>query len=197
MDIIAAGMFTIAALALLGSPGPGIAALVALGRQSGFWGSMRFFWGLQLGLATAAGISAAGLFSAFAALPFAALAMSLSGALYLLYLAWRMATAPVGVAEERQTGASLWHGVLLGLANPKAYLAFLSLMASDAIIAADGEADVTLKWGILVAVMIAVDLAWLRLGVLMGRRRFAPSVERLLNRTMGAVLSACALMMLF
>src|SRR5690349_15714695 len=52
-------LFLLAAIALLGSPGPVIVSLVATGRKSGFAGSLRYFLGIQAGLALAAGLSAA------------------------------------------------------------------------------------------------------------------------------------------
>ena len=61
--------YLIAATALLGSPGPGIAALIAVGRQKGLRGGLGFFLALQLGLALAAGISAFCLSSLLSALP--------------------------------------------------------------------------------------------------------------------------------
>ena len=56
--------FVLAAAALLGSPGPGIAALVAVGRSRGVIGGLRYFGAMQLGLAIAAGLTAAGLVAA-------------------------------------------------------------------------------------------------------------------------------------
>ena len=63
------------AIALLGSPGPGIAALLAVGRVEG-WGAWRFYAGLQLGLAMAFGATALGLLTLVEAVPFAVNAMT-------------------------------------------------------------------------------------------------------------------------
>ncbi|MEM9477426.1 MAG: hypothetical protein AAGA71_19210 [Pseudomonadota bacterium] len=61
--------FLVAATALLGSPGPAIAALLAVGRIDGWSGGIRFYLGLQLGLGTAALITALGLFTLLSAVP--------------------------------------------------------------------------------------------------------------------------------
>jgi hypothetical protein len=45
IDIWNTGLFTLGAIMLLGSPGPAIAALLAIGKDRGFAGSLRFFWG--------------------------------------------------------------------------------------------------------------------------------------------------------
>ena len=54
-------VFTLAATALLGSPGPGIAALIAVGRSRGAIGGLRYFGSMQLGLALAAGLRSSAL----------------------------------------------------------------------------------------------------------------------------------------
>src|ERR1700742_2720583 len=100
MDTVALGVFLTAAVGLLGSPGPAIAALIAVGRSRGFVGGLPYFAGLQFGLATAAGITAAGWFSLLAAFPSALRVMTIAATAYLIYLAWKIASAPVGAAAE-------------------------------------------------------------------------------------------------
>src|SRR5258707_13402559 len=99
MYSVAIWLFLASATALLGSPGPGIAALLAVGRVEG-WGSLRFYLGLQLGLAIAFGATAVGLLTLLEAIPFAMKAMMLASAGYLTYLAYQIATAPVGSALQ-------------------------------------------------------------------------------------------------
>lgn len=192
-----AGLFVLAAVLLLGSPGPGIAALVAVGKAEGLLRDLRFYGGLQAGLALAAAASAAGLFSLVEALPFAVTAMTAAATLYLLVLAWRIATAPVGTdAEAPAVAATGAGGFLLGIANPKAYIAFASLMASTAIIGSDASADSALKWLLCVLVMIVVDLAWLWLGAAIERAKPRPATERRINLAMGATIAGTALLAL-
>ena len=40
-------LFSVAALVLLGSPGPGIAALISVGRTKGLVGGLRFYGGCR------------------------------------------------------------------------------------------------------------------------------------------------------
>lgn len=187
--------FILAAVALLGSPGPAIAALLAVGRVDGWTGGLRFYAGLQIGLATAAGISIAGLFAAVSTFPAALLAMSLIATVYLLYLAYKIATAPVGKKDGNGSqSSSLLAGLLLGVTNPKAYLAFASLFASFLLVEADVTADSVAKWSIVVAVMIVVDLAWLWIGVRLGRLNLSDRAERRVNVTLaGTIVLASAL----
>jgi threonine/homoserine/homoserine lactone efflux protein len=133
MNLLNAEFFTFAAIGLLGSPGPGIAALVAIGARAGFVGGLRFYGGLQLGLAIAAMLTAAGLLSVLAAAPVLASALRIGATLYLIYLAFRIATAPVGAparGAESKFVSTAFSGFLLGVTNPKAYVAFTSLLLS-------------------------------------------------------------------
>ena len=184
MDTVALGVFLAAAVGLLGSPGPAIAAFVAVGRARGLVGGLPYFLGLQLGLATAAGITAAGLFSLLAAFPSALRVMTIAATAYLMFLAYGIASSPVG-ATQAGAHASPVAGFLLGMTNPKAYLAFASLLASYTLIKGSARQDSYAKWFLLVAVMIVVDIVWLTIGVFLRALILSPHHERLLNVTLG------------
>ncbi|SED51147.1 Threonine/homoserine/homoserine lactone efflux protein [Rhizobiales bacterium GAS191] len=195
-DVLNAGLFSLAAIGLLGSPGPAIAALVAVGKEKGFSRGLRFYGGLQAGLAIAAAICAAGLFSAIRAQPGAMAAMTIAATFYLIYLAFKIATAPVGTQTEGHASgfaATASGGFLLGVMNPKAYVAFISLMASYPIVRSNPTLDLAIKWLVCVAVMIAVDIIWLWLGVVIRKANPTPKVESLLNAAMGGTILITAL----
>lgn len=193
MYSVATWLFIASALALLGSPGPGIAGLLAVGRVEG-WGALRFYAGLQLGLAIAFGATGAGLLSLLLAVPFAARVMALASAGYLIYLAYQIAVAPVGsTLKSAQTRSSLMSGFVLGIANPKAYIAFASLLASQTLVDRDHQADVLLKWFLCVIVAIVVDLVWLYVGVRLQRATLRPLTERILNFTLAATILPAAI----
>jgi threonine/homoserine/homoserine lactone efflux protein len=193
MYSVANWLFLASATALLGSPGPGIAALLAVGRVEG-WGALRFYAGLQVGLAIAFGATAAGLLSLLEAIPFVLRAMTIASIAYLIYLAYQIATAPVGsTLPSTQARSSAMSGFLLGIANPKAYIAFASLLASQTLIAHDLRADAVLKWVICVIVAIVVDIAWLYVGVKLQRTALRPLTERILNFTLAATILVAAI----
>jgi threonine/homoserine/homoserine lactone efflux protein len=195
VNLLNLGLFLLASIVLLGSPGPAIAALLAIGKERGFLGSMRFFWGLQLGLAIGAAVSAAGLFSIIQTLPIAITAMTIAATMYLIWLAYKIATSPVGVPQTKQAdgfAVKSKAGFLLGATNPKAYLAFISLMSSYTIIPSHRNADLILKWITCVIVMIVVDLIWLWLGAIVGSANLSPRTERLMNMVMGGTILVTA-----
>jgi threonine/homoserine/homoserine lactone efflux protein len=193
MYSLANWVFLASATALLGSPGPGIAALLAVGRVEG-WGALRYYAGLQLGLAIAFGATAVGLLSFLEAVPVAVRVMTLGSAAYLIYLAYRIATAPVGSAlRSAQARSSPMSGFVLGVANPKAYAAFASLVASQTLVENDREIDALFKWSICVFVAIVVDLAWLFVGVKLRQAALRPLTERGLNVTLAATILLAAI----
>src|SRR3954469_4906734 len=100
LSFINAGLFSLAAIALLGSPGPAIAALLAVAKGQGLRRGLVFYGGLQVGLALAAAASAVGLFSVLQAFPAVLTAMSIMATMYLMYIAYKIAVAPVGLPEE-------------------------------------------------------------------------------------------------
>ena len=193
--ILFAGM----AAGLLGSPGPGSAALVATGRDRGFVASLPFFLSMQLGLLAALIVCAFGLSQFILAIPSAAFTLTLIAAAYLIYLGLKIATAPVESRPSagRAPDFSWLGGFLLGAANPKAYLAFIALLGSAAIAGSLGSGtDLAAKIAISLCVTLTVDAAWLVMGVALGLIALGPKRERLLNLIFGALLIITAVMTL-
>jgi threonine/homoserine/homoserine lactone efflux protein len=183
-------MFVVAAAGLLGSPGPGIAALMAIGRREGFKRGIGFYGGLQIGLALAAGLSAVGLLSILTALPVVTTALKVIATVYLLLLGYQIAISPsTGMTSPVRTVASTpVAGFIFGMANPKAYLAFASLLAFPAIIdKAGSRIDLAVKWGLCVLIMIVVDAVWLWFGAVTRVWNLNHRRERLVNVAMGLV----------
>jgi threonine/homoserine/homoserine lactone efflux protein len=192
MDWTAMGLFLLAAVALLGSPGPGIAALLAVTRSGGLRAGLRYYAGLQVGLALAAGISAAGLFSLLAAFPLLLKAASITAVLYLVYLAWKIGSAPIADDGRAQASASPIGGFVLGTTNPKAYLAFASLMASTTLVTSGTTTDAAVKWLLIVGVILVVDLVWVLIGAALHRATLPPRAERAMNLAFAAAILAAA-----
>lgn len=189
----AVGMFVAAATALLGSPGPGIAALLAVGRSQGWSGGLRFYAGLQAGLAMVVLASGAGLVALLAAYPSVTRLVTIGATIYLVYLAYSIATSPIAANQPRRSESfSPYSGLLLGLTNPKAYLAMSSLLASPLQLASAKEADIELKMALCMAVILSVDLIWLWCGVTLGRAKLAPTAERIVNISMGVTILIAA-----
>ena len=188
MDIVAALLFLVSAVGLLGSPGPAIACLLAVGRAETVPVGLRYLTGMLFGLAIAAAVCAAGIVSARETLPSLFTVLSIAAGIYLVYLAYKIATAPVGaVRATRRLPSTFWAGLMVGISNPKAYVAFISLYASHILFQNSEFGDNLVKWLLTLAVMIVVDTAWLFVGVSLKRVNFNEQFERVMNYTLGAM----------
>jgi threonine/homoserine/homoserine lactone efflux protein len=112
--------------------------------------------------------------------------------LYLVTLAWKIGTAPVEATTRSQSEASPIGGFMLGTTNPKAYLAFASLMGSTTLVSAGGSADAALKWLLIVVVILVVDLAWVLVGAALHRATLPPQIEQGMNIGFAAAILAAA-----
>jgi threonine/homoserine/homoserine lactone efflux protein len=189
MDMRSFGLFVAAATALLGSPGPGIAALLAVGKQQGWSRGLRYYAGLQIGLAVPVVGCALGLVSLLNAYPAISRVMVIAATLYLFSLAYAIATSPVGPdSSGKQQAFSPAAGLLLGMTNPKAYLACAALLASPLQLSADASANIGLKSALCMLVILVVDILWLWVGVAVGRMTLTPYAERTMNMVMGGTI---------
>lgn len=193
MDWVALALFGLSATALLGSPGPGIAAIVSVGQTRGLAGSQPFFWGLQAGLALTAALSAAGLSSALAAMPFALTGLTFLSVAYLLWMAVQMIRAVPESTAAPSAGWSFGSGLSLGVTNPKSLVAFVSLFASQRLLPSSSSADTVLKWIVVVSVMMIVDAVWLLAGVKFGSMTRSVSLKRRVNLVLGSTVAIVAL----
>ncbi|HEY1885271.1 MAG TPA: LysE family translocator [Roseiarcus sp.] len=125
-------LFAAVYFAAVATPGPGVAALIARVLGQGLRGVAPFIAGYFVGdmiwltfAATGLSVIAKMFAGVFVAIKFA-------GVAYLLYLAWRMATAPAVVGEAptpATRGLRAFFGSLsLTLGNPKVMVFFLSIM---------------------------------------------------------------------
>ena len=125
-------LFAAVYFAAVATPGPGVAALIARVLGQGLRGVAPFIAGYFVGDMIWLTLAATGL--AVIAKTFAGVfvAIKFAGVAYLLYLAWRMATAPavVDAAPTPATrGLRAFFGSLsLTLGNPKVMVFFLSIM---------------------------------------------------------------------
>lgn len=184
--------FNLTLLAAMAAPGP--ALLYAL-RQS-IAGGFRTGLATGAGLATVAALWTAaallGLKAVFAVMPWAYLALKISGALYLLYVAatlWRDARRPV--ADTAHPGArAFFGGMLVNLANPK------SILFAASVLIVIFPPDLTLsEKALIVANHFAVEVTvYTGFAALMstpparaGYLRLKPVIDRVTGALLGAL----------
>ncbi|MGD9477885.1 LysE family translocator [Shinella sp. G-2] len=193
--ILAASSF---AFAMAGTPGPNNTMVTASGANYGFRRTLPVATGMGIGVAVIIfTVAAAG--GAVLSEPRVHLALKWIGVAYLLWLAWRIATAPVGLAVERGRARpfTFIEGALLQLVNPK-----LWVMVAGAVVTygggAAGDVSVPAAFAVIFGGATLVStLAWAGVGV--GAARFITRKEslKLFNRAMALLLVLSLVPVLF
>ena len=165
MDLSSLLIFAAALVVAAGSPGPSIAALVARVIAKGWRDVLPFLAAMWIGEAIWLSLAVFGL--AFVAQTFhlAFVIVKWLGVAYLVFLAWKMWTAPVAVRDSelpaKDSPAKLFFaGMAVTLGNPKImmfYLALLPTIIDLASVSLVGWVELTATMAV---VLIAVNLAW-------------------------------------
>ena len=190
----AAGTLVVTALAIMGTPGPATISLTAAGSAYGMRRSLAYLAGIVAGTAAVLLAVATGITAALLAVPAVRPALIAAGAVYILWLARGIATAPP-LSERRGPLAApgLAGGALLGVANPKAWIAIAAVFASARV--ADGAAaDAAGKVAILTVMIVVINAAWLAAGSSLAPLLRDPGRARLVNRSLAGVLVAAAVL---
>lgn len=182
--------YVTAILLLIVTPGPGVLSLAGVGAAYGMGPGLRYLAGLWVGTNLVLALVLTGLAALVLADPRVATVLLVASAAYLLWLAWRVATAPTALASEDAARApGLRDGIALQLVNPKGYAVNATLMSGFPL-GLDGAAEVAAKVVVLNVLWIAIHLLWLWFGDRVRRLRPSPAAQRWINRAMGAALAA-------
>ena len=181
--------FLIAAIALAGSPGPATLSLAATGAAFGARGGTAYLAGIVLGMVAVMAIVASGMVGLLLAVPGVAPVVAVLAALYFLWLAWRIATAPPLSAEGvRRKPPTAVAGLALSLVNPKGYVAMAALYSGFTLLPDRIAADVVLKLAVLTPVIALVNIGWLVVGAALTRFFRNPRSNRLINLVFASAL---------
>lgn len=198
MDLSSLIIFAGALLIAAASPGPGVAAITARVLGRGMQGAFAFTAGLATGDVVWLTLAALGLSAIAQTFTGVFLLIKYAGAAYLLYLAWRMWTAPANAHDlsAKQPDVKPLRLYLAGLAvnlsNPKAALFYLALLPT---IIETATID-WLGWLELLVVTLAVLAVVFGSYVLLANRTRAlfttPRAMRLVNRGSGVLMASAA-----
>jgi len=196
VELSALLIFAGALLVAAGSPGPSIAALVARVIAHGWRDALPFAAAMWIGEALWLTLAVYGLATLAETLHGAFLVVKYLGIAYLLYLAWKMWFAPAvpaSASAASRTGTGMFlAGLAVTLGNPKImvfYLALLPTIIDLAGITLLGWFELTAT---MLAVLAAIDLAYI---VLAARARLllrSPRALRIANRTSATILGGAA-----
>lgn len=183
------GAFLAALVALVASPGPATLALAGAGAAFGFRAARLFFTGMLCGAALTISLVGSGVVGALIAHPIVAHIFVGLATLYMVYLAYRIATAPP-LGGKAATGRipGFLPGFILAIANPKAYAVFATLFSGFTIIPGDIARDAVLKGCVTMTLLTVIDLAWLYAGSALRHLFQDPKVSRLINISFAVLL---------
>jgi threonine/homoserine/homoserine lactone efflux protein len=183
--------FILAGIALAGSPGPATLSLAATGAAFGSRRGFAYMAGVNIGMVGVMAVTASGVTGVVLAVPGAARVVAALAALYFVYLAYRIATAPALTDEiGSRREPSFVAGLLLSLVNPKGYAAMAALFSGFVLIRARPDLDAALKLAVLLAIIVAVNIAWLWAGAALTRFFREPRTNRIVNVSFAILLLA-------
>ena len=126
----------LASVVVMGSPGPSTISMTAVGAAYGLRRSIGYLAGLVVGTTAVLLAVATGVASILLSAPQLAPVLLAASAAYILYLAYRIATAPPLSRDSSAAAPSFAGAFLLAVANPKAYLAIAAVFAGSTLGAA-------------------------------------------------------------
>lgn len=189
--------------ALVGAITPGPVNIIATstGASFGFHRALPHVTGASIGYGLVVLLSGLGVGQILQTQAWIAIWLQYAGALFLLYLALKIASAPVNQNKDQDSldtigqPPSLWQGALCQWLNPKAWLVAVSGIS---LFVATGQNS---SWRLtafclisLIVCFVSVGL-WAALGLGIRRYLSTPSYQLFFNRAMGGLLAITVLMM--
>lgn len=179
------------------SPGPAVAAVIARTLGAGLGRTMPFIIGIVLGDLVWFSFAALGLAVIAQSFYWAFTIVKYAGAAYLLYLAWKLWTAPATAVAPAAVKGEGWKltlgGLSLTLGNPKVMIFFLAILPNIL----DLDRITPLAFAEIAFLIVAtLTSAMLVYAVAAHRaRRFvsSPRAVRIVNRGTGTVMAGAAI----
>lgn len=182
-------MLVLAALAVMGSPGPATISVTAVGAAFGLRRSYPYMFGLILGTSAVLIVVAVGIVSMLMSLPQLAPLLLTGSAVYMLYLAFRIATmAPLPTQSDAVKAPSFAGGFLLGIANPKAYIAIAAVFTGATLRIDPPIVAALIKIAVLGFMIVVIHIGWLIAGASLSRLLRDPVSSRAVNLLLAAAL---------
>ena len=172
------------------TPGPNNLMLMASGANFGFRATMPHFAGVQVGFTVMVVLVGLGLAGLFAAFPWLYDALRGLGTLYLLYLAYKIATADgLGAGRSSAHPQRFFQAVAFQWVNPKAWT--MAVVALTTYTPTDQPlVNVAVLAVLFLIVGLPCSLVWMAFGVGLKRLLDRPRALRLFNITMAVLLVA-------
>src|SRR5262245_9519702 len=183
--------FVLFAVAAAGTPGPSNLLLAGTGAAVGVVGGFPCVLGVALGMAAMMSAVAFGLGAIVLANPVVLRALNWIGAIFLLWLAWKIATAGRGGVVSRAKPVGFLGAAAFQWINPKSWLVCAGA-AGTYLDAQSGSAlaQALALGGLFLLACLPCCFAWLAFGAAAQRRLRTEGTRRAFNVAMGLLLAA-------
>jgi len=177
------------AAAVMGTPGPSTMAVMATAAAFGVRRALGFVSGAIAGTIAVLLAVATGVVALLISIQGLGFLLTLASAVYILYLALKIATAPPLSKQTADAAApSLAAGFLLAIANPKAWFAIAAVFTGSTLLESSHELDALLKAAVLAVMIVLIHLCWLLGGVSLAGFLRDPPRSRIVNVVFGLIL---------
>ncbi|MDE1991355.1 MAG: LysE family transporter [Rhizobiaceae bacterium] len=187
----------LASLVIMGSPGPSTISATAVGAAYGFRRSLGYVGGLVAGTVVVLLTVAVGIVAFLMSVPHGASVLIAVSVVYILYLSFKIATAPPLAERGEAATPAFTGGFLLAIANPKAYLAIAAVFAGTSLFRQAPVLDAAIKTVLLGAMIVLIHVCWLLAGASLSRFLQNPTISRVVNVGLAAILVISTAVALF
>jgi threonine/homoserine/homoserine lactone efflux protein len=183
-----AAAFLLFAVVAAGTPGPSNLLLTATGARVGIWRGLPALLGVSLGMGLMMSVVALGLGGIVLASPAVLRALNWAGAAFLLWLAWKIASAAPGETAAGHAAVGFVEAAAFQWINPKSWLVCASAV-STYLGAGSAAGQAVTFGGLFVAASLPCCFVWLAFGATAQRWLRTPRARRVFNVVMGALLA--------
>ncbi|AKJ40923.1 Cysteine/O-acetylserine efflux protein [Pragia fontium] len=176
------------------TPGPNNMLLTSSTANFGFVRSLPLMFGIMMGMQLLLLLVAAGVGTLITAYPPLHLILKILGSLYLIWLAWKIATSRYEKLETDKGSVKpvrLYQGLLLQALNPKAWLMGLGSIASYSLAGSMYSASVIAISVAMFMVNLVAGLVWMGFGSAISRLLRSRQSWAIFNVSMGILTAGC------
>ncbi|HNP73531.1 MAG TPA: LysE family translocator [Kouleothrix sp.] len=180
------------------TPGPSNLILTSTGASVGVLRGLPSLFGVTVGMGVMMFLVAFGLGSAVLASPAIILVLKWCGVGFLLWLAWKIASAGRGDATASQRQVGFWQAAAFQWVNPKSWLVCASAAGTYLEAQAGGALPQSLTLGALfVLAALPSCFVWLAFGATLQRLLRSERASRIFNLAMGGLLAGSILLFIW
>jgi len=183
--------FVAAIFLLIITPGPGVLSQAGVGAAYGYRNGLKYLTGLFIGTNIVFIAVMTGLAGIMLSIPLLRTILLVASALYLGYLAFKIATAGARIAFiESKSSPGIANGILLQIINPKAYAVSTTLLSGFNYAPDSPLFESLTKLVIYNIIWVPIHLLWLAAGVNLKRLALTESAQRTINIFMALAMLA-------